>query len=201
MPRFWRRRGAGTALRAARDDEAPGDQRPGVAGPAGLDRQRAEVDVVAVDDDLAGTAARRTRRRPHVPQRLAPSAAAGRRRCRPFGGSGSFRLASTPADVAQPATLGRAHAQRDPAGGAEEVGQAPEFCNRPGFRTAVPGRRTQHESLTAVISSRVETGSATRRRSPGCSSTARKSRKIAIFHIESRYEERFDSVDRVLKRS
>ncbi len=35
------------ARRPARDDERPGDQRPGLVGPAGLDGQTVEVDIVA----------------------------------------------------------------------------------------------------------------------------------------------------------
>src|SRR2546425_1998527 len=34
-------------LGTARDGEAPGDERPGVAGPAVLDRQAREIDVVS----------------------------------------------------------------------------------------------------------------------------------------------------------
>src|SRR3989449_11674225 len=39
-------------LGAARDGEAPGDERPGVAGPAVLDRQAREIDVVSFAHDL-----------------------------------------------------------------------------------------------------------------------------------------------------
>ena len=56
-------------LRAPRDDKAPGDQRSGVARPACLDRQHAEIDVGAFADlFLAGAAA--NPRRLHVPQGL-----------------------------------------------------------------------------------------------------------------------------------
>ena len=42
-------------VRATRDDEGPRDERGRVAGPAGLDRQPLEIDVVGLDDDvLAG---------------------------------------------------------------------------------------------------------------------------------------------------
>jgi hypothetical protein len=43
-------------LRPARDDQGPGDQRAGVAGPAGLDRQLAQVDVVALAARWCGRA-------------------------------------------------------------------------------------------------------------------------------------------------
>src|SRR5581483_8603472 len=39
--------------RAARDGEAPGDERARVPGPAGLDRQAREVDFVLLPDDVA----------------------------------------------------------------------------------------------------------------------------------------------------
>ena len=42
----------GFRRRAARDDQGPGDQRRRLAGPAGLDRQAAEVDGVALQHDL-----------------------------------------------------------------------------------------------------------------------------------------------------
>jgi hypothetical protein len=56
-------------LRPARDHQPPGDQRPGVARPAGLDRQLAEVHVAALAHHLLA------RRRAHaiglhVPERL-----------------------------------------------------------------------------------------------------------------------------------
>ena len=50
-------------LRPARDREAPGDQRAGVARPAGLDRQPGKIDVLALPHDfLAGRASRYLRR-------------------------------------------------------------------------------------------------------------------------------------------
>jgi hypothetical protein len=39
-------------VRPARDHQAPGDQRRGVARPAGLDRQAAQIDVFALPHDL-----------------------------------------------------------------------------------------------------------------------------------------------------
>jgi hypothetical protein len=59
----------GRALRATRDDQPPRDQGAGVIGPAGLNRQCAEVDVGAVEDLLL---ARRVANAGglHVPQRL-----------------------------------------------------------------------------------------------------------------------------------
>ncbi|MNT18126.1 hypothetical protein D3C72_1533080 [compost metagenome] len=45
-------------VRALGDDQPPGDQRRGVAGPAGLDRQARQVDIIAFPDHLlAGRAA------------------------------------------------------------------------------------------------------------------------------------------------
>ena len=51
-------------VRAARDGEAPGDQRTGVARPAGLHRQPREIDVGALPHDLL---ARRRRCAPSAP--------------------------------------------------------------------------------------------------------------------------------------
>ena len=59
MPRFWR-----VLVRPARDGEAPGDQRPDVARPAGLHRQPREIDVAAFPDDFL---ARRRRSAPSAP--------------------------------------------------------------------------------------------------------------------------------------
>ena len=56
------------------DDQRPGDQRRRLAGPAGLHRQKAEIDIAAAQDDLL---ARRGRdgARPHRHHGLAAAAA------------------------------------------------------------------------------------------------------------------------------
>jgi hypothetical protein len=72
-------------LRAARDDQAPGDQRAGVAGPAGLHRQAAEVDVRALDILLLAGRRRRTVAGFMSHRRLGHLVTAGRLSFRPFG--------------------------------------------------------------------------------------------------------------------
>ena len=80
-------------VRPARDGQAPGDQRPGVARPAGLDRQPRQVDVLAFPHDfLAGRRAHGLRR--HVPHGLRERSSLPAS-LSPFGGSGSFSADSS----------------------------------------------------------------------------------------------------------
>ena len=106
--------------RAAGDDERPGDERRGLAGPAGLHRQAAEVDGVALQHDLlARRAAHRLRfHRQHLArqrdqlQRFAEAA-------------GGLRLAQEGKHLADFAQLFRRPSDRlrDPFDGAEQVDQ------------------------------------------------------------------------------
>ena len=147
MPRFWRR-----LVRAARDGQAPGDQRPGVAGPAGLDRQPARGRHRRLPRRFPGR--RRAHRfRRHVPDRLGEREqlagvleALGRLRLLQRGQQAS--------DVAQrlqrgaiagPASLRLArridtHAERDAPRRAEQVAEHRERVTLSGSQTATPGR-------------------------------------------------------------
>jgi hypothetical protein len=109
------------AARAAGDHQSPGDQRPGVTGPARLHRQRGEVDVVALDDDLlAGRGAHLFRRHgEHLPQhrQLVPRVAQAARRL------GLLEIGKHLADASQFLHRLGAHAEGDPPRGAEEIGE------------------------------------------------------------------------------
>ena len=109
------------ARRAARDGEAPGDQRPGVAWPAGLDRQPAEIDLAALDALLLAGRPRHLLRR-HVQhlleQRpLVPGIAQPLRRL------GLFQVGQQLADLAQRGRVVLPHAERDALRGAEQVAE------------------------------------------------------------------------------
>jgi hypothetical protein len=120
-------------LRPARDHQPPGDQRPGVARPAGLDRQFAEVDVAAFANDFLA------RRRAHtvglhVPQRLD-------HRHQPasiFEALGRLRLFQSRQNVTHVTQLGQAvgaHAERNASGSTEQIEQRRNFvtywiCNQ-----------------------------------------------------------------------
>ena len=105
---------------ASRHHQRPGDQRRGLARPAGLDRQRRKIDLAAAQHDLltrrGADRARahrhdRAQQRQHV-QRLAP--AAGRLRL--------LQKRERLADLAQLMRLA-VHAPGDPLDGAEQVDQ------------------------------------------------------------------------------
>ncbi len=107
------------ALRSPRHDESPRDQRPGIVGPAGLDRQRAEVDVAALDDMTLTRGATDDARR-HVAQRL-------HHRDQPAGVLEAARRLrflqrrQQRPDVAQRGDRVLAHAGRDALDGPEQV--------------------------------------------------------------------------------
>ena len=127
----------GHVARAARDDQAPGDQRGDVAGPAGLDRPLREVDLVGRLDHLLARAAAQHGGL-HVPQRLAH----GPQLAGVLDRLGRLRLAQVGqqlADAAQLGDVGRAHPERDAVGGPEQVGEHRHADTRWGFRTAAPG--------------------------------------------------------------
>ena len=118
-PRRWHR------LRAAGDRQAPGDQRPGVARPAGLYRQLREVDRIGLEHDLLARCVAH-RGGLHVPQRL------GHRQqpagiLQPPRRLGLLQAGEHAADIAKPVQIVRAHAQRHPFGGAEKVDQRRNF--------------------------------------------------------------------------
>jgi hypothetical protein len=115
----------GNALRASRHDQPPRDQRPHVAGPAGLHRQRAEVDLRPLQDDLLA------HRAPHagglhVPQRLGHLQQPARV-LQPLGRLRLLQARQQGADLAQLADLGRPHAHRHPPRGPEQIRQGGNF--------------------------------------------------------------------------
>jgi hypothetical protein len=127
-------------VRAAGHHQRPGDQGAGIPGPAGLHRDAREVHLVAFEHlFLAGCAAHLLRC--HVQhlaehRQLIPGIAEALRR---------FRLAQEGqqlADLAQRLGALRAHAQRHPARGAEQVAEH-RHAWPPGSRTAVPAATAQ----------------------------------------------------------
>ncbi|MQM39710.1 hypothetical protein KBTX_03741 [wastewater metagenome] len=108
-------------LRPPGGDQRPGDQRAGIAGPAGLHRDVREVHVVALDHHLlAGCAADLFRR--HVQHllvhRQAPPGVA-----HALGRIGLLEEGEEAADLAQRLGVVRAHAEGHAAGRSEEVGE------------------------------------------------------------------------------
>ena len=135
------RRAAAARCGPARDDQAPGDQRPGVAGPAGLDRQRARSMSLAFAAPPPGTArcARRAGFMSHSALAICHQAA---------GILEALAAARAPSGCAstRPTSRKPAQARRRPCPGPRAAAcrtgwPAPEICKRPrvGFRTAVPG--------------------------------------------------------------
>ena len=82
------------AARAARDDQAPGDQRARVPGPAGLDRQPAEIDLVGRLHHLLARRALRTTAGFMSHSALRHLSTACRRRFSPWAAPAPCRLAS-----------------------------------------------------------------------------------------------------------
>ena len=109
-------------VRSAGDHQTPGDQRPGVPRPARLDRQTAEVDVLAFPNDLLA-GCRPDAPGGHVPQRrlqhrhLAQGVLQPARRLR------LLQRRQQLADVAQCRHVLRPHAAGDPASRTEEICQ------------------------------------------------------------------------------
>ena len=102
-------------------DRAPGDQRPDIARPAGLDRQPAEVDVLALlDHFLAGGVLEHLRRHGQdlpVHRQLGPGVLEALRRL------GLLELRQQLADLAQRADVLGAHAQRHALRRTEQVAE------------------------------------------------------------------------------
>ncbi|CUI45799.1 Uncharacterised protein [Achromobacter xylosoxidans] len=107
---------------AARDHQAPGQQRRHVAGPAGLDRQARQVHVLAFPDDLLAGRALDVLGA-HVPQRRLQHRHLGQCIAQALGRLGLAQRGQQFADVAQRADVVGAHAARHPRGRAEQVGQ------------------------------------------------------------------------------
>ncbi len=103
------------------DHQCPGDEGPGVAGPAGLNRQASEVNLIGVEDMLlAGRALQQPRRHiQHFPEyrQFLPGILHALRRFGFLEGCQQF------ADAAQGVDRVRAHARGDAFGGTEQVGQ------------------------------------------------------------------------------
>ncbi len=108
-------------VRALGDHQPPGDQRAGVARPAGLDRQPAEVHVVALDHLLlTGRIADGLRR--HV-QHFLEQRQAIPSVLEPFGRLRLLEEGQQLADLAQLGYVLGAHAQRHPPRRAEQIGE------------------------------------------------------------------------------
>ncbi len=107
---------------AARDHQAPGQERRHVARPAGLDGQARQVHVLAFPDDfLAGGALDVLGA--HVPQRGFQHRHLGQRIAQALGRFGLAQRGQQLSDVAQRADVVGAHAARHARGGAEQIGQ------------------------------------------------------------------------------
>jgi hypothetical protein len=104
---------------------------------------------------------------------------------RPLGGSGSFRR-QQPAHVAQLGHDSAPHAQGHPPRGAEQVDQAPEFCNPVGCvnKTAGPPARSSWSPIAVISSLRRHRIGRVFAARPSLSSWARKSRRSRYFILK-----------------
>ncbi len=108
-------------VRPARDHETPGDERPDIARPAGLDRQARQIHLAPFPHLLL--AGRRTHGlRRHV-QHLAHDWQAVPGIAQPLGRLGFLQKGQRVADLAQRGQILRAHGQCHTARGAEEIAQ------------------------------------------------------------------------------
>ena len=169
-------------VRAARDGQAPGDQRRDIARPAGLHRQPREIDVLAFPDDfLAGR--RRSLLRRHVHHlhehrpRVLPRVA-----CSPLGGSGSLRKASS-LPTSRSAVDGLLRpCPAPPAAACRTDCRAPASSGPSASRTAAPGRRRAARGRRSRSSRAADRPPRAMRFSrPRRSSCATKSRRSAYF--------------------
>ena len=112
-------------VRAARDHQGPGDQRAGVARPAGLHRQHAEVDVVFLEDVLLALAApdHLGRHGEHLAEdrEFVPGITHA------FGRVGLAQEGEQFAHLTQFRGGGAAHAERHALFGTEQIGQQRHF--------------------------------------------------------------------------
>ena len=108
-------------VRPLGDDQAPGDERRHVAGPAVLDRQPGQVDVSAFPNDLLARRAAQFLGR-HAPQRFDQAAHADQF-LETLGRLGLLERGQHMAKLAQLAHVIDAHAQSDAARGAKQVAQ------------------------------------------------------------------------------
>ena len=138
LPRF---------VRALGDDQAPGNERGHVSGPAVLHRQAGQVHVRALPDHiLAGGRAQFLGR--HVPERFNHRAQAHQ----VFEAFGRLRLLEHRQQVSELAHLGEVghtHAQGDAARGAKQISQDGD---------AVPGRILEQQRRPACAQSAVAQG-------------------------------------------
>ena len=154
---------------AARDHQAPGQERRHVARPAGLDWQAGQVHVLAFPDyflagrtlDVLGA---------HVPQRRLQHRDFGQRVTQALGRFGLAQRGQQLADVAQGADVVGAHARATRAGVPNRLASTgicagrPSCCAFSNSRAGPEARSTRSE--ISVISRRVETGAAMRLSSP-----------------------------------
>ncbi len=168
-------------VRAARYHQAPGDQRAGVPGPAGLDRQTGEVDVLALPHHfLARRAADFARR--HVPQRALEHRHLAERVAQPLRGFRLLEARQQFADLAQGGNDPAPPLPRRPAASCRRGSRALAWqwpVGRSNRIAGPPPRKVR--SQISVISSRGETSTPIRRRSPARSSCPTKSRRSAYF--------------------
>ena len=129
-------------LRPARDGQPPGDERPGIPGPARLHWQLAQVDGASfVHDLLAGR--RRALLRRHVEhalehRKLVPQVAQPGRRLR------LFEVREHLADFTQLGGVFRAHRRRDARHRAEEIGKHRRVVARRALEKQRRPARAQH---------------------------------------------------------
>ena len=109
-------------LRAAGDSQAPGDQRSGVARPAGLHRQAREVDILAFPHDLLAWSRRALLGR-HVHDLHEHRARVLPRIAQAFGRLGLLEECQQLAHLAQAGDRILAHAQRHPLRRTEKIGE------------------------------------------------------------------------------
>ncbi len=109
-------------VRPAGDNQAPGDQRTGIAGPAGLDRQARQIHRAAFPGHLlAGRTPDFTRR--HVPQRTLEHGNLAQRIAQPLGRFRLLERSQQLPDFAQGSDTVRSHAQCHAARRAEQIAE------------------------------------------------------------------------------
>ncbi len=115
----------GYRLRPARDRQAPGNQRAGVTWPAGLHRQPGQIDVIAFYNDVLARRAANGRRL-HIPYGLEHLQQASRV-LETARWLGFLQARQHSAHVTQARQILRAHGQRHPFRGTEQVDQRRNF--------------------------------------------------------------------------
>ena len=186
-------------VRAARHGEAPGDERPGVAGPAGLHRQAREIDVGAFPDDLLARRRLPLLRRHlhHLHEqrpRVLPRVLQALRRL------GLLQEREQLADLAQRRDRLLAHAERDARRRAEQIAEhgnarTPSAPSKPfGFSNSSAGPPAfSTRSQISVISRRGSTSARDALQLAAALELREKVAEVGVFHggnpVESRRPE------------